>query len=75
MKNLLAVDKVHGCEYAGDEKLGLVFGEALYIGKPAPEIRSGQQIHDKIKIVPIVEGAAHIGDEGRGESFEYFALV
>jgi len=72
---LFAVDVVHSGEYAGDEKLGLVFREALDIGEPAPEVSPRQQIHDEVEIVAVVEGAAHVGDEGRGQSLEYLALV
>ncbi len=75
MENLLAVDIVNRSEDAGYEKLCLLFSEALDVGESAPQVCAGQQIHDEVKVVPIVEGTAHVGDERRGQSLQYLPLV
>ena len=67
VEDALLVDVLHRCQDAGDQEARLFLGESPHGADAVPQICAGEQIHDKIEVVPVVEGADHVGEEGRGE--------
>ena len=60
---------------AGHEEFSLVLGKFGGVGESAPKIGSWQEIHDEVEVIPVVESADHICDEGRVESLKNFPFV
>lgn len=60
---LLLVDELHRGQDASNQKLGLILRKLMAESNLIPEISARQQIHNQIQVIPVVEGADHIGNE------------
>lgn len=60
---------------AGDQKLRLVLAKFVSISQATPQVGSRQKIHHQVEVIPVVEGADHVSDEGGVESLQDLPLV
>jgi hypothetical protein len=61
----LLVDELNRGQDTSNEELGLLLCELMAEPYLIPEISTRQQIHDKVKVIPVIECADHIGNERR----------
>ena len=61
MKNFHFVDILNSDNDTSNQELRLFLCKFLYSANMIPEITTCQEIHDKIKIVSVIEGEMHVG--------------
>jgi hypothetical protein len=71
----LVVDVLETFDDAGDEKPGFLLVKLPALGQPVPEVSSGEQVHNQIQIIPVLESVLHIDQEVGLELAQYFPLV
>ena len=88
VEDAVVVEVLEGGDDAGDEeawvserewgwevRTGLFFGEAFALGEVVAEVSAGEEVHDKVEVLLVLEGEAHVDEVGVFELGEELAFV
>lgn len=75
MDDLLRVHVLEGQEDAGGEEAGLLLGEPVLAADVVAQVAARHEVHDQVETVAVLEGLAHVDDEGVFEQAEELAFV
>lgn len=62
MDDVVQMEELECDKNAGNEELGFSFLEATSAAHMVSEVSTNQQIHNQIKVLPVLESIGHIDD-------------
>lgn len=75
MDDAVAVQVIQPDDEVGDEEFGLQLCESSPPADVVPQIAAVDVVHDQVEVLPILEGAVHVDEEGVPDPGQQVALV